>query len=217
MTSFKSTCLASALLGVAFLAIGPSGASAAIVYDNGTPTTNNGYQLGGVVGGQGYTTADNFSIAAGAAGGGGGFYFQNYNGITGWDGKIDYAFHSDSAGAPGSVLASGAGNNVVATLSGYNWCCGGGNAWLVTFDLPSTFTASAGTSYWLELGGAGGPNPWWVTTGPGNAVYLSYGAVSSQYDHDVAFYLTSAVPEPDTLALFGLGLAGLAVARRFKR
>ncbi len=193
-------------------------AQAAIIYDNGVPTTDNGYPIWGTINGTGSTTADDFTLASNGAITGVGFYFQNYTGITGWSGLISYAIRSDASGMPGGILASGSGLNVVSSLSSYPWCCGGGNAWLVEFDLQSTFNAVSGTTYWLELGGADGPTPWWVTTGPGNAKHLRNGTVYSSWANDVSFYLTGSagpmsVPEPATFALFGLGLAGFGWSR----
>ena len=118
-----------------------SPAGAAIVFDNGGPNTSNGWSVLGS-----NSTADNFSIASNTTIGSVGFYFQNYNGIAGWNQDIQYAFLADSGGSPGSVLASGAGQNVVAVDSGQAWCCGGGNAYLVTFNLAEFLQCCCGHS-----------------------------------------------------------------------
>lgn len=184
---------------------------AAVVYDNGGPNTNNGYYIYGS-----QSTADDFTLSTNALIARVGFYFQNYDGITGWNQDIQYSFRSDNGGVPDVELVSGAGQNVSSVDSGQPWCCGG-NAYLVTFDLVTPFAATAGTTYWLQLSGAtGGDYAWWVTTAP-NSTNIGYSLGSPTYEQ-FAFYLddtaASTVPEPASFGVMGAGVALLAVARR---
>lgn len=188
---------------------------AAPIYDNGLPTTQNGYSIKDT-----NWVASDFTLGSAASIGSVGFYFQNYNGITGWNQDIDYAIHANSGGNLGALLASGSGQNVVPTDSGLPWCCGGGNAWEVTFDLETPFAASAGTTYWLKLTGATGParSAWWVTAAQ-NGTLISYrnGFLNS---NEFAFYLNGAqqVPEPASIAIWSaLGVAGLLGTRRRRK
>lgn len=202
----------------AVLAVGSLAANAAVVYDNGAPDRTNGYNLGGTVGlGGSVTTADDFTLGTTSSIQSVAFFFNNYNGTTGWDNAISYAIRADAGGNFGAVLATGSGQNVTQVGGGYAWCCGAQNSELVTFDLVSTFVANAGQTYWLELGGAGGPTPWWVTTGSqtGNTGESSGGHVGV----DFAFSLHSTgsgatIPEPASLALVGLSIFGVAASRR---
>jgi PEP-CTERM motif len=76
---------------------------------------------------------------------------------------------------------------------------------VATWDVVGTFTLGAD---WANSGTSMTANEIWSLTqsgGPGNAISIS-----------ATFQAADAIPEPVTLALFGSGLVGLAVARRRK-
>jgi hypothetical protein len=197
-------------MAFAGLVLGVSGfANAGLIYDNGGPDTSNGFSIAGS-----NEVVDDFILTNAFDINSVGFYFQNFDGITGWNQDITYSVYNDNSGSKGSLISTGAGQNVIAVDSGLAWCCNNGHAWLVTFDLDSSLSLNAG-HYWLGLSGATGTGPeFWLTTsgitgykgpGGGDLAYSLHGDVGS-----------TDVPEPSTLAIFALGLMGLA-SRRFKK
>ncbi|MDX2415956.1 MAG: hypothetical protein QNK19_00645 [Xanthomonadales bacterium] len=207
MTFFKTT--KNLVFGVLAAAIYVSSASAATLFDNGLPNTTNGFSILGSS-----EVRDDFTLLTDGTVVHVTFYFQNYNGITGWNQDITYNIWDALSG--GNLLATGAGVNVTPVDSGLPWCCGGGNAWQVDFDLQTGFAASAGNTYWLGLTGATGTatSAWWVTTdlknGNSSIGNTDFAFLLTDVGGVTIFDTTTAVPANNylALALLTLLLAG---------
>jgi hypothetical protein len=133
-------------------------------------------------------------------------------------------FWADAGGQPGAPISA----QHFATNAGQTnprACQGSPACFDYHLDPIATFVAAAGTKYWISIvvDQAFPPNWGWAEGigGDGDGIaFLDFFGQRSQIP-DRTFQLTGtpgggAVPEPATLTLLGLGLAGLAFARRRK-
>ena len=101
--------------------------------------------------------------------------------------------------------------------------------WTVAYDFDAAFTVdSDGWGYWNERTGSAGT----YTLGVGDTISmnefhgvlafndpitsLTFETSRNEYWHAFTFGMATSVPEPGTLALLGLGLLGMGIARRRK-
>jgi hypothetical protein len=130
--------------------------------------------------------------------------------------SLTISLAADSGNAPGAVLESW------LLAPGSLGLLGNNNA-PVVLNSSLNLTLLAGTEYWItaSLGGMGNAVAWnWNSTGDMNAHAINDGSgwFSPSGMTPGAFELDSAasVPEPSTLALFGVAFAGLASRTRRK-
>jgi hypothetical protein len=142
---------------------------------------------------------------------------------TSFLGTITYQIAADSAGTPGGIITSATVVPSVRTLqtteAGFD---------VYQYDLNTGNINLAAGTYWLELhnGALSSQNRmefYWHTTTPGfgNAgeeLIAPFTGSWSSNGVDHAFQLlSSAVPEPTTLALVGVGTAGAGLSVVYRR
>ena len=215
MTSFQSSAL-KRLAGVA-LALGMAhGAQALTVFNNGAPNQVSGVNMSSNVVAEDFTLLAATNITN--------FRFWSIQDLaSAYTGTLQVTVYSDAGGTPGGVAVASATSSPAATATGASTAFGYAE---YVFDIPVAATLGAGT-YWLAI--ANFPlNPitpgdmLWETTSGGlgsTAKYLQGASWIDALEH-LAFRVDGTlvgggnVPEPSTLALLAVALAGAAVMRR---
>lgn len=191
------------------------------IYSNGLPNGSNGNEM------TSWIQADDFTLTTST----------NVVGIRFWGiigtgasyaGSISWRIYENNSGEPGSTVlhsgtftGSGVGQGPVA-IEGYT---------RYQFDIPTAFTLGAGT-YWLGLHNGDYTNTaraefYWETTDANETAsgredespFDSGGWYNNGNEH--AFELlgesSTSVPEPASISLLVVGIAGLGVAAKRRR
>ncbi len=122
-----------------------------------------------------------------------------------------FTFYTDASGLPGTPLASVSGSLSVEPYPFGPWWP---EAQYYSSILDTPFSATAGTKYWVSIynGAVDASWLWIMAESAGNKATQTENGLpfDSANLPDMAFELTSKVPEASTLLLLASGLAGLA-------
>jgi hypothetical protein len=225
----QTTVFLSSILGLASL-VSPS-ATAAVLYDNDFGGLISGDHASedawGIDANEDYSVVDSFSLSTTTSLGGVNIYVATHAGdvVTALDWSI---LDNSSPSNPfaGNVLYSGI---VTLPSSTFIKTVAYGDISELSFTI-ATGALTAGTTYWLELGGVtstlGTPVDWDQSDGPSTAYRMNASSQVYQLPNgevcnglctgSESFQLLST-PEPGTIVLFWAGLIGLAALRRRAR
>lgn len=130
---------------IAAIAIIPTPLLAAIVYDNGPITHSGGSAIGHFIASDDFVLAFDAQITGALVDVEDGPASENRR----WDGTVEWWILADNGGKPGSVIASGFGQNITQTNLVESPL--GFRDFTVDFDFGQNVPITAGTTYWLGL------------------------------------------------------------------
>jgi hypothetical protein len=212
-------------------AIWAAPASAVVLYSSGTPDYNVGYWSDPT--NDTFEAYGDFTLSSPATITGIQWWgYYPYNNTTPATDAFTYEIQSNPGGgaAPSGEITSGSlGNGNPVDTGSYYIADDAENFDVYTYSASTSITLPAGDYFlgiWDTAANPGGSAFSWLTTGETPSDEYSYYPAGASWfapvdDEGVAFTLTGgpAVPEPATMTLLGLGLAGLGakVARRRSR
>jgi hypothetical protein len=220
MSKFGSRVAAS--MTAAVLAAAPL--SAQVIYNNGLPNGAAGNEM------TEWIQAEDFTLGSATTVGGVTFWAAVNSNFSGYQGSIVWQIYGNGAGTPGTLMMSGTASPTPTLYPGADITSLGDVGYQLTFALPD-IALGAGT-YWLGL--HNGPLTtadydgfYWATT-DANATATAeediypFGDGWSSNGEEHAFQLDgvaggAVTPEPDSMALLGMGLVSLTGAGMFRR